>query len=75
MKYAKLIDDEIVYAPRKLRGPKYTIYNPTPEQLLEFGYKPVRYTEPPETEPGYIAVEGWTETADEIVQTWTIIQE
>ena len=72
MRYGKLIDGNIVYAPRKLRGDEYTVYNPTEEQLTEAGYKPVTYTDAPVVEPGYIAVPGWTETETEIVQTWTV---
>ena len=72
MKYAKLIDGEIHYAPRKLRLETYTVYNPTPEMLIAEGYKPVRYTDPPEVEPGYVAVPGWEETETEIVQVWTV---
>lgn len=72
MKYAKLVDGAIVYAPRKLPLGDAVIYNPTEEMLTEAGYKPVRYTEPPTVEPGYIAIPVWTETAEEIVQTWAV---
>ena len=72
MNYAKLIDGAIVYAPRKLRLETVTVYNPTPEMLIAEGYKPVRYTDAPIVTPGYIAVPGWTETATEIVQVWTV---
>ena len=72
MNYAKLIDGAIVYAPRKLRLETVTVYNPTPEMLIAEGYKPVVYTEPPETQPGYVAAPGWEETTDEIVQVWTV---
>ncbi len=72
MNYAKLIDSNLIFAPRKLTVGDAVVYNPTPEMLEEAGYKPVRYTDPPETEPGYIAVPGWKEQAEAIVQTWTI---
>ena len=75
MKYAKLIDGELVLAPRKLRLETATVYNPTQEMLTEAGYKPVRYADPPETDPGYIAVPGWEETDEEIVQIWTVKEE
>ena len=74
MKYAKLIDGQIQFAPRKLTVGEYTVYNPTPEMLIAEGYKPVIYTDPPETQPGYIAVPGWTENALEIAQVWTVEQ-
>lgn len=72
MTYAKLIEGQIVFAPRKIRGPEYTTYNPPAEMLIEAGYKPVTYTDPPEVEEGYVAVPGWEETEEAIVQTWTV---
>ena len=74
MNYAKLIDGNLVYAPRKLTVGDYTVYNPTPDMLIAEGYKPVVYTEPPQTEPGYVAVPSWTENVLEIVQVWTVEQ-
>lgn len=71
MRYAKLIEGQPVFAPNPIHINDLWVGNPTPEMLTEEGYKPVRSTEPPETEPGYIAVSGWEETAEEIVQTWT----
>lgn len=71
MRYGKLTDGILVSAPRKLRDGDILVYNP-PAALLEAkGYKPLVYTEAPAVEAGYAAVSGWTETADEILQTWT----
>lgn len=72
MTYAKLIDGAIVYSPRKLTVGDSVVYNPPPEMLVEARYKPVRYTEPPTVEPGYISVPGWEETETEIRQTWIV---
>ena len=72
MTYAKLVNNQLQFAPRKLTVGDSMVYNPPPEMLVEAGYKPVRYTEPPEPEPGYVAVPGWEETVDEIVQTWAV---
>lgn len=74
MDYAKLIDGAIVYGPCKLAVGESVVYNPTPEMLTEAGYKPVVYTDPPVVAEGFVAVPGWEETADEIVQTWTVEQ-
>ena len=74
MNYAKLIDGNLIFAPRKLTVGDFTVYNPTPEMLISAGYKPVVYTEPPTVEPGYIAVPGWEENVLEIVQVWTVEQ-
>lgn len=72
MDYAKLIDGNLIFAPRKLPVGDAVVYNPTPEMLTEAGYKPVVYTDPPVVAEGYMAVPGWEEQADEIVQTWTV---
>lgn len=72
MKYAKLINNELIYAPRKLNYQNSVIYNPSNELLLQEGYKPVTYTNYPSTEEGYIAVSSWQETENEILQVWSI---
>lgn len=71
MKYAKLIEGQPVFAPNPIHINDLWVGNPTPEMLTEEGYKPVRFTEAPTPEPGYIAVPGWEETEEEIVQMWT----
>lgn len=75
MIYGKLIDGAIVYAPNPIKHDGLWYGNPPGEIYEAEGYKPVRYTDPPEVEPGYIAVPGWTETAEEIVQTWAVEEE
>lgn len=80
MKYAKLIEGEIVFAPRKMPteigGEPYVVFNPPAEMLIAAGYKPVTYTDPPDDPPeGYVYVPGWEEEEDEIVQTWSLIVE
>ena len=44
--------------------------NPTDEQLMSAGYKPLVTAEPPAEREGYYAVDTYTETADSIVQAW-----
>ena len=70
MSYGKLIDGNLVLAPNPVVVDGRRIGNPPPELLAELGYKPVRYTEAPEVEAGFVPVPGWTETETEIVQTW-----
>lgn len=72
MKYAKLINSELVFAPRSVTIGQ-THYNPTPiSWLAENGYKPIHYTEAP-TEEGMYAVDHWEETEEEIVQIWELL--
>lgn len=72
MKYAKLIDSHPAFAPNPILHSGLWYGNPTGEIYEAEGYKPVRYTEPPQTDTGYIAVPGWTETEEEIIQVWKI---
>lgn len=75
MRYAKIHEGELLFAPHKLPSGDTVVYNPPAALLRELGYKPVTYTDPPETEEGWIPVQGWTETEEEIVQTWTVAAE
>lgn len=72
MRYAKLINNYPSYAPNPIKHNGLWYGNPPASLLLEQGYKPVQYTEPPAVESGYIAVPDWEETAEEIVQTWAV---
>ena len=75
MTYAKLINNQIQFAPNPIIVGDRQIGNPPGEVYEVQGYKPVTYTDSPEVEPGYIAVPGWEEQAEAIVQTWTIEEE
>ena len=70
--YGKLIDGALHRAPKKLPGDGVIVYNPTAEMLLSAGYKPVTFTDEPEAPEGYYYESGWEETAETIVQTWTL---
>ena len=71
--YGKLNDGNIQIAPRKLNGDGVVVYNPPAEMYREQGYKPVEFTDAPEASEGYTYESGWEETADSIVQTWTLV--
>ena len=73
MRYAKLIDGFPNYAPNPILVDGVYIGNPPGEVYVKQGYKPVMYAPAPGPgESGYYWKEGWTETADEIQQTWTL---
>ena len=81
---AKIINDELVPAPRKIQRELdeelYVTYNPTDEMLAEQGWLPVVETEPPENPPsGYhyepTYTEWQTETGNEILQEWELVQD
>lgn len=73
MDYAKLVDDNIVFAPRKVIYQNKRVTNPRPAILEALGYKPVQYTDPPEVPAGYHLEESWIETNEKIVQVWTLV--
>lgn len=74
MEYAKLINNNILFATNPILHAGLWYGNPPGSVYEAEGYKPVHYTEPPETPPGYVAIPGWEETETEIVQIWTIEQ-
>lgn len=74
MKYAKLLDGSISYAPNPILHNGLWYGNPPASVYEAEGYKPVVYSDPPETDIGYTAVAGWTDTETEIIQTWEIVE-
>ena len=76
---AKIIDGNLVYAPRKIQreidGKMYTTYNPTDEMLAEQGWLPLIETDPPEAPAGYHYEPTYTEESGEIVQGWVLVED
>lgn len=70
--YAKLINGSLQHAPNPILHDGLWYGNPPGYVYESEGYKPVTYTAPPQTDTGYIAVPGWQETAESIVQIWTV---
>lgn len=76
MSYAKLIDGDILqFAPNPILVDGNWMGNPPGSIYEAEGYKTVTYTDPPTVQPGYVAVPGWDEEEDEIVQVWSIEEE
>lgn len=75
MKYAKLMDDTVVFAPNPILHNGLWHGNPPGSVYEAEGYKPVVYTDQPTVDPGYVAIPGWEGTETEIVQIWTIEQD
>lgn len=69
MRYAKLIDDEIIYAknPLKIDG-QHIITN----DFAQYGFKPVVIPKAPMQEGYYAVPDGFTETEEEIIQKWRL---
>ena len=72
MRYGKLIDGALRYAPNKIKDGDSITYNPTAETLTALGYMPVIVTDAPQTETGYQAVGEWVIENNQIVLKWHI---
>ena len=79
MRYVKLINGALVYAPRKMNteigGEPYVVYNPPAEMLEADGWLPMIETEPPEAPDGYQYEPTYTEEGGEIVQGWKLVED
>lgn len=75
--YAKLENDTLIPAPHRIALSGMQIFNPTPDQLIQAGYKPITETPIPE-EP---APEGqhyeaqYTDAGDTIMQSWVLVDD
>lgn len=74
MKYAKLKNGVIQYAPNKIEDEGTIIYNPPGEMLTELGYLPVVNTPCPEAPEGYCYAHSWAEQDGTITDVWTLVE-
>lgn len=74
IKYGKLINGLIEFAPNKIKDKENIIYNPSYEMLQSLGYLPIKFTEAPITDDSHSAVCVWSEIDNEIIQNWNIIE-
>ena len=73
----KIIDGVLTYPPHRIILNGMQIFNPTDDQLIQVGYKPITETPMPE-EP---APEGqhyearYTDSGDTITQNWVLVED
>ena len=73
----KIIDGVLTYPPNRIVLNGMQIFNPTDDQLIQVGYKPITETPMPE-EP---APEGqhyeaqYTDAGDTIMQSWVLVDD
>jgi len=73
--FAKLIDNNLTIAPKRLIVGDTQVWNADATLYLEQGWFPVRYTDEPGDAPeGFYYESGWEQGEDEIVQTWTLTE-
>lgn len=70
MKFAKLEEGNLIYAPRPLIVDGLHIFTDDLATHLAMGYKEVALTDEPEVTEGYYSTFVWEETQNQIVQTW-----
>ena len=69
--YAKLVNDNLEFAPNAIELSDGTWVVPPGESLLrEEGFKEVTYTDPPESKENYVLNSSFVEEDDKIVQVW-----
>lgn len=74
--YAKLINNTMRTAPKRITWQGRTVDNPTPEQLADLGYLPVTYTAmPPDSPSGQHYEPHWEQTEAEIKQVWGLVDD
>lgn len=75
MRYAKLNNGQISYAPNPILHDGLWYGNPSAEVYLTEGYKPVVFSTQPEPLGDGYYVEKWTETFTNIVQNWEWVED
>ena len=75
MRYATLVDGNLIFAPNPINVNGDYVGNPDAATHAAQGYKPVQFTDPPEAPAGFHYEPTWTETEDEIVQGWELVEE
>lgn len=72
--FAKLENERIKRAPKKVRKDDKTIFNPPDSILSELGYYPVTYTDMPVDAPeGKHYESSWQQGENEIFQVWNLV--
>lgn len=73
--YAKIENDTLIPAPRRITLSGMQIFNPTADHLTQSGYKPVTETPMPDDAPdGQHYEPTYTDTGDTITQGWMLVE-
>lgn len=78
MKYAKLVNDMISYAPRKIKHNRRWYFNASEDIMRSEGWLPVFLVDPPEIPDGYMLQETWRIMDDPssrqvIIEVWDVL--
>lgn len=73
--YARLENSTLVIAPRRIILNGMQIFNPTADQLIQAGYKPITETAMPDDAPdGQHYEPTYSDSGDTITQGWTLVE-
>lgn len=72
MKYGKIDNGRIVYAPRVMVVGDKKIINPSNQRLADAGYLPIEETPVPEIPDGYHAKYHWESDENSIRRVWEV---
>ena len=76
MTYGKIENEKLIYAPHRIVLSGMQIFNPTADQLIQSGYKPIAETPMPDDAPdGQHYDPTYTDTGDTITQGWTLVDD
>lgn len=76
MTYGKIENEKLIYAPHRIVLGDMQIFNPTPDQLTQAGYKPVTETPMPDDAPDGQHYEAqYTDSGDTITQSWALVED
>lgn len=71
----KITDGILTYPPNRIVLSGMQIFNPTADQLIQAGYKPVTETPMPDDAPNGQHYEAqYTDSGDTITQGWTLVK-
>lgn len=74
--YAKLINNRLQIAPKRVQHNGGTVFNPPADVLLALGYLPVQYTDMPTDAPSGQHYElHWEKNDTAIVQVWELVED
>lgn len=73
--YAKLENNTLIPAPHRIVLSGMQIFNPTADQLIQAGYKPIAETPMPDDAPeGKHYEPTYSDTGDTITQRWMLVE-
>ena len=74
--YAKLENETLIPAPHRIVLSGMQIFNPTADQLIQSGYKPITETPMPDDAPeGQHYEASYADSGDTITQSWVLVDD